>query len=52
MVRANHEGPMRSLSILIAALFIHSAALADDVRKDQELWVDWTELLSEQDTPR
>lgn len=43
---------MRSLSILIAALFIHSAALADDVRKDQELWVDWTELLSEQDTPR
>lgn len=43
---------MRSLSILIATLFIHTAALADEVRKELELWVDWTELQSEQETPR
>jgi alpha-2-macroglobulin len=52
LIRTDHEGTMRSLSILIATLFIHTAVLADEVRKELELWVDWTELQSEQETPR
>jgi uncharacterized protein YfaS (alpha-2-macroglobulin family) len=43
---------MRILTALLAALFLSTATSAQEVRKEKELWIDWTELLSEQETPR